>query len=38
MHREGRDEARQGSRCLDKRNLLEAEDQSAGFELVNAPH
>lgn len=39
MHGEGREEARQGSRRLDKRNLPPAEDQSAGgFELVNAPH
>lgn len=38
MHREDRVEARRGSLCLDKRNLPEAEDQSAGFELVSAPH
>lgn len=34
---EVRDEARLRSLCLDKRNLQEAKDQSAGFELVNAP-
>lgn len=34
---EVRDEARWGSLRLDKRNLQEAKDQSAGFELVNAP-
>lgn len=36
MRGEVRDEARRGSLCLDKRNLQEAKDQSAGFELVNA--
>lgn len=37
MRGEVRDEARLRSLCLDKRNLQEAKDQSAGFELVNAP-